>query len=160
MPEPLWRGNGVRSGAGRDIGHGRKARPCAGKPFAGADYVKGKAPKIHYPAPGEIVAAGRTTEVIWDLADTPAPTVTLLSSFDDRATWKIEAEDIVNTGHYPWAVPAVTTRRARLAVQMIYETDETDETDETGVVPESEFSRRATPSRSPAPPAWRAARPA
>jgi hypothetical protein len=107
----------------------------AGEGFIGVDYIKVKAPKMHKPKVGDLLAAGTTTEVTWEIPEgPPVQSVTLLSSFDDGVSWTVQAEDLPNTGSYYWTVPSTTTDQARLQIMVVYDTDE------TGVIPESEFA--------------------
>jgi len=96
------------------------------------DEIDVDAPKVHLASSSQV--AGSQTEVTWDVPDSPAPSVTLMSSFDGGATWNIVAEGVPNTGDYTWTVPHLTSNDAQLAVVEIYATDE------TGIVTESEWA--------------------
>ena len=107
----------------------------AGEWFEGVDYIKVKAGRIHAPTPGSVLAAGTMTDVTWDTGDgLPQESVALLSSFDNGATWTVEASGLANTGSYTWRVPSVATAQALLEIVLGYSTDE------VGVVPESELA--------------------
>jgi hypothetical protein len=94
---------------------------------------KVKAPKVHKPKAGDQLIAGTVAEVTWDV-DPDAVSVTLMSSFDDGATWNIAADNLSNTGSYMWTVPGVSTAAALLKVVTIYGVDE------TGFINESEYA--------------------
>ncbi|OGF23673.1 MAG: hypothetical protein A2V63_00940 [Candidatus Eisenbacteria bacterium RBG_19FT_COMBO_70_11] len=107
----------------------------AGQHFTGTDFIKVKAPKVHTPKAGDLLAVGTTTEVTWDVLEGPqVESVSLLSSVDDGLNWTVAAEGLPNNGSYNWMVPGTITDQARLAIMVTYAMDE------TGVIPESEFA--------------------
>jgi hypothetical protein len=83
---------------------------------------------ISSPAAGAQLVGGSVAEVTWDVFD-DAVSMTLLSSLDDGTTWKAEAEDIPNTGHYAWHVPSVATTSARVELISAIATSEIIESD-------------------------------
>ena len=107
----------------------------AGEAFVGRDTIHVGSPRLHAPCAGSLLAAGTTTDVTWDASeDQPTANVTLMSSFDNGATWAIEADGLANTGRYTWTVPRVTTQQALLEVIVVFAKDE------TGVIPETEVA--------------------
>jgi len=105
----------------------------AGSCLSAVDRIKVKGPKLHAPRLGDQLAAGQTADVTWDV-DPDATSMTLLASYDDGATWRVEASNVANTGSYRWRVPAVATSAARLQLVSVYGTDE------TGIVNQSEYA--------------------
>lgn len=100
----------------------------AGGCFEGTSVVRVKGATIHHPHPGDVVSAGTSITVDWDLSDASAPTVAFLSSLDDGASWRLEANGVPNTGSYLWTVPNASTSTARVAVVQIESTDPNDPT--------------------------------
>jgi len=105
----------------------------ADEAFLGIDSIKVRAADMQAPQGGEQLSAGDVVQIAWDPPDGEV-SVTLLFSADDGVSWRVEAQDIPNTGSYSWPVPAVSTDRARLEVVAVFESDE------TRVVPEEEYA--------------------
>jgi hypothetical protein len=104
----------------------------AGRPVNGACFIKVRAPKLRMLA--TTLPPGAATTVSWDVPDAAAPTVALMSTFDDGATWNVEATGLPNVGSCAWTAPDVATESARLAVIQVYEVDA------TGAVSEAEYA--------------------
>jgi len=103
---------------------------AAGVEFAGLDEVKVKQGKIHHPHLAEVVPAGQVTTIQYDVTDADlAPTVTLLHTVDDGASWIVDATNVPNTGSADWTAPAAPAANVRLAVVEVE-----DATDPTGSV--------------------------
>jgi hypothetical protein len=107
--------------------------------FLAENFIKVKAPKIRTPEANALFHPGDIAAVSWDTPeDTPAPTVSVLTSMDGGATWNIEANNIPNTGSYSWQVPNTPSNAVRVAIATVEITDETGPV--TGVeLAESEY---------------------
>jgi hypothetical protein len=94
--------------------------------FEAVQFIKVKGPRVREPEDDDDLIAGTSFDVTWDNSDgAQADYVTLLSSVDDGVTWKVEAENVRNTGSYRWRVPNVQTTQARVAVVTLASQDET-----------------------------------
>jgi hypothetical protein len=68
------------------------------------DYINVRQHHVH--CPNSVFAPGSVAELSWDVdPELPVSHVTLVSSFDNGVTWRIEASNIANNGHYSWHVP-------------------------------------------------------
>jgi hypothetical protein len=104
-------------------------------PFVAVDYVDARGAVMHVPVAGDRFAPGAVVDVSWDLpSSAPHDAVTLLSTFDEGATWNLEADGLANTGSYSWQAPNADHATVRLAVTTV------DLWDETGPVNWLEFA--------------------
>jgi hypothetical protein len=97
----------------------------AGDCFEGMDVIRVKGSILPSPSAGSVLAIGGQVDVVWD----PAPDITavdLIASFDNGASWRVEARNLANSGAYRWTVPEMATDGARVAVVVIASVDEND----------------------------------
>jgi hypothetical protein len=95
----------------------------AGDCFAGMDVIRVKGAILPSPTAGSVLVTGGQVDVLWD-PDPEISSVDLIASFDDGASWQVEARALANDGAHRWTVPDVVTDRARVAVVVIASTDE------------------------------------
>lgn len=117
-----------------------------GECFEAVKQVKVKGTKFHHPVANSVLTAGNQVDVQWETPeDVQAPTVTLLSTFDEGATWNVEATNVPNNGTYRWTVPNVQSTHARLQVSLMVEEDETGPVNEVDVAESDDFVVLASP---------------
>jgi hypothetical protein len=104
----------------------------AGQCFDISDFIDVNQPKMHHPCKDDVVIAGTTTNVQWDV-DPEALSIQLLQSLDEGTTWNVVASGVANTGSYRWRVPNQTAVGTRLALMNVYEQDG------SGVYPDHEY---------------------
>ena len=105
----------------------------AGDCFTGTQGIKVLSSPLSVPAAGSVLQAGERVDLAWR-PEAGVPSVSVISSFDNGSTWRIEAENLPDNGRYRWTVPAVaSTDQARVAVVQIHSVDE------TGYVTEAEI---------------------
>jgi predicted CXXCH cytochrome family protein len=90
----------------------------AGDRFFGTDVIRVKDAKMSSPMAGSVLVPGTQATVTWPV-ERRYNTVDLLSSFDEGASWNVEARSITNTGSYLWSVPPVSADVALLAIVVI-----------------------------------------
>ncbi|HEY3217021.1 MAG TPA: T9SS type A sorting domain-containing protein [Candidatus Eisenbacteria bacterium] len=105
--------------------------------FSGTDVIRVKNSSLAAPVAGSVLGQGSQVEVRWDPDGLPQA-VDLISSFDDGATWRIEAQGMANNGSRLWTVPSVTTDQLRLAVAAV------NRVDATGIVTDAELGESGT----------------
>lgn len=92
----------------------------AGTCFEGDDVIRVLRPRMLAPLAGDVVSAGSVAEVRWEVpAGVAVPTVALLSSVDDGATWRIETRGLPNLGSCDWNVPSSPSNLTRVAIVQI-----------------------------------------
>jgi len=91
--------------------------------FQATDFIKVKGPKMH--GPHLVASAGSNFNVTWEDVDPTEPSVSLLASYDDGATWNLQAANVPNSGSYQWTVPNVSESNVRIALATVYTIDET-----------------------------------
>jgi hypothetical protein len=96
--------------------------------FAGTDFIKVSAPKVHHPAPNDNIVAGTNTQVAWDFDPAAPAQVKLEASLNGGTTWVTQAEGLANSGSYSWHVPSTyASSQSLLRVLIVYEVDENGE---------------------------------
>jgi len=96
----------------------------AGDCFSGTTTLRVVRPRVLTPGAGDVLSGGSSARVTWETSTgAVAPTVALLWSGDDGASWQLGATGLPNTGTADWTVPVVQTDRARLAVVQIESAD-------------------------------------
>lgn len=86
--------------------------------FTASDVIKVIQVTLPNPAAGSVVLAGSQVDVTWDNPNGPL-TADLLVSYDDGATWSIEARNLPNNGHHTWTAPSINANSARVAMVTI-----------------------------------------
>ncbi len=105
----------------------------AGDCFTGTQGIKVLGSPLSAPAAGSVLQAGDRVDLAWR-PEAGVQSVSVISSFDNGSTWRIEAENLPDNGGYGWTVPTVaSTDQARVAVVQIHSVDE------TGYVTEAEI---------------------
>ena len=92
--------------------------------FTGTTGIRVIAATMSAPAAGSVLQPGDQIDLAWQpVADVRS--VSILSSFDNGYTWRLEAENLTDNGSYRWTVPTASTDQARVAVVQIQSVDET-----------------------------------
>src|SRR5437867_7991294 len=92
--------------------------------FSGTTGIKVIAASMASPAAGSVLQPGDQIDLAWQpVADVRS--VSILSSFDNGYTWRLEAENLTDNGSYRWTVPTASTDQARVSVLQIQSVDET-----------------------------------
>ena len=90
--------------------------------FSASDQIKVKQSTMSQPLAGSLFAFGQEIDLAWT-ADPEVDNVSVITSYDNGATWSIAADGVDNTGTYRWTVPAIASDQARVGVIQIYETN-------------------------------------
>jgi hypothetical protein len=102
--------------------------------------VYAKHHKAHL-AVGDGAIPGTSAELTWTTPEeSPVSRVTILSTFDDGATWNVVANRIPNTESYTWQVPSISTQKARLSIVYMNEQDAQGPVNETEIAETGTFA--------------------
>ena len=99
--------------------------------FEATDVIRVIRGHVLAPVAGSVLQGGGTSEVLWDIPTTQSPSVTVLFSPNDGASWSLVDRALANSGRYLWTVPDAGTHQARIAVV------QADSWDQSGDVLES-----------------------
>lgn len=94
--------------------------------FIGGDEIRVLRAVVSAPAAGSVFTPGSIAQVHWQTpSGVNVQSVALLASFDDGATWALQAHGLPNSGSHDWTVPVASTDQAKVAVVLVESADET-----------------------------------
>jgi hypothetical protein len=70
---------------------------------------------LPHPAAGSRVAPGQVVELNWAPMN-GIPSVSVIRTLDDGATWTVDADRVANAGHYAWTAPDAFSTQSRVAI--------------------------------------------